>query len=81
MPNGMTFSGYACKNLNDKSYHLILFREASNNDTYTFNLPENINGKTVEIIYQNADANITVNGATVTAKFSKQRSFVWVKVK
>ncbi len=81
MPNGMTFSGYACKNLKDKSYNLILFREATNEDTYTFKLPDNIDGKTQEIIYQNAPAEITVNGNNITVKFSEQRSFVWVKIK
>ena len=81
MPNGMTFSGYACKNLKDKSYHLILFREAAKEDEYTFNLPDNMNGKTVEIIYHNADVDIKVNGDKITVKFSEQRSFVWVKIK
>ena len=60
MPNGMTFSGYACKNLNDKSYHLILFREAAKDDSYTFKLPDNMDGKSVEIIYQNAPTDIKV---------------------
>lgn len=81
MPNGMSFSGYACKNLKDKSYHLILFREATSEDTYSFKLPDDMSGKTTNIIYQNADANVTVNGNIATVKFSEQRSFVWVKIK
>jgi hypothetical protein len=81
MPNGMAFSGYACKNMEDKSYNLILFREATNTDAYTFKIPDNIDGKSYDVIYQNAPAEISVNGEDVTVKFSEQRSFVWIKVK
>ena len=80
MPNGMTFSGYACKNLKDNVYHLILFREASKEDTYTFKLPDSVSDKTPKIIYQNAPTDISMNGDLFTVKFSEQRSFVWLKV-
>ncbi len=80
-PDGMTFSGYACKNMEDKSYNLILFREATNEDTYTFKLPDDMDGKTAEIIYQSAPADVALNGDSATVKFSDKRSFVWVKIK
>lgn len=81
MPNGMTFSGYACKNFSDNSYNLILFREATKEDSYTFKLPENIDGKEQKIVYQNAPADILVDGNNITVKFENQRSFVWIKFK
>ena len=81
MPNGMTFSGYACKNVENKTYNLILFREATSDDTYTFKLPDNIDGKNVEIIYQNSPMDINISGNSITIKFAEQRSFVWVRIK
>jgi len=81
MPNGMAFSGYACENKLEKTYNLILFREATSEDTYTFKLPDNISGKTFEVIYQNAPADINISGNSITIKFAEQRSFVWVRIK
>lgn len=80
MPNGMTFSGYACENSDDKSYNLILFREATNKDTYTFVLPDNIDGKHKEIIYQSSSSDINLKGNSVTVKFAEPVSFVWLKI-
>ncbi len=78
-PDGMNFTGYCCLSPDKKSAHLIFFREATNEDTYTFKLPENLDGKTQEIIYQNAATDIVVNGNDITVKFSEQRSFVWIR--
>ena len=80
MPNGMTFSGYACKNMEDKSYNLILFREATEQNAYTYKLPADLDNLNMEIIYQSAPANVAINGDSVTVKFSDERSFVWVRV-
>ncbi len=79
-PDGMNFSGYCCLSPDKKSAHLILFREATNEDTYTFKLPSNIDSKNMDVIYKNAPADIKVNGDNVTVKFDEQRSFVWVKI-
>lgn len=79
MPNGMSFSGYCCVAPDKKSAHLILFREASKEDEYSFELPINIAGKNTKTIYQNAPAKISVNENNVTVKFGNKRSFVWVK--
>ncbi len=78
-PDGASFSGYCC--LGEGTTHLILFRESTNKDTYTFKLPINIAGKAQEIIYQNANNDIQINGDEITVKFSEQRSFIWLKVK
>lgn len=81
MPNGMAFSGYACKNIENKTYNLILFREATNDSTYTFKLPDNVDGKNVEIIYQNAPTDIVASSNNITVKFAEQCSFVWIRMK
>lgn len=79
-PDGMNFSGYCCVGEDKKTTHLILFREAANEDAYTFKLPIDINDKNREIIYENAPAEISFYGNNVTVKFDEQRSFVWVKI-
>ena len=80
MPNGMTFSGYCCESDDKKSYNLILFREATKDDTYTFELPTDISIFNVEKIYENADTKYSIDGKKITLKFSQKRSFVWLKL-
>ena len=77
-PDGASFSGYCC--IGDDATNLILFREATNCDEFTFKLPKNIGEKSVEKIYQNAPCDISINGDTVTVKFAEQRSFIWVRL-
>ncbi|MBR5472423.1 MAG: hypothetical protein IKU82_00385, partial [Clostridia bacterium] len=77
-PDGANFAGYCC--IGENVTHLILFREATSEETFTFKLPNNISEKTIKTIYQNAPCDVTVSGNSVTVKFSEQRSFVWVKV-
>jgi hypothetical protein len=66
--------------MGDGSYHLILFREAAEEDTYTFALPDSLEGKKPRLIYENAPTTVTLSDNTVTVKFGKKLSFVWVKV-
>lgn len=79
MPNGMAFSGYACENKDAKVYNIILFREASNEDTYTFKLTKDISKLNAEKIYQNSDIEYEINGDSITVKFGEQRSFIWLR--
>ena len=79
MPNGMAFSGYACENKDAKVYNIILFREATNEDTYTFKLTKDISKLNAEKIYQNADVEYEINGDSITVKFGEQRSFIWLR--
>lgn len=79
-PNGMSFSGYFCENYDKKTANIILFRESSKQDTYTFKIPKSIDSKNIEIIYQSAPADIEMNGDSLKIKFEKQLSFVWIKV-
>lgn len=78
-PNGMAFSGYACENKDAKVYNIILFREATNEDTYTFKLTKDISKLNAEKIYQNSDIEYEINGDSITVKFGEQRSFIWLR--
>lgn len=78
-PNGMAFSGYACENKDAKVYNIILFREATNEDTYTFKLTKDISKLNAEKIYQNSDIEHEINGDSITVKFGEQRSFIWLR--
>ena len=80
-PNGMSFSGYCCVSEDKQNAHLILFREAAKEDSHTFKLPINIDGKSIEAIYQNAPCETKINGDSITVNFEQQRSFVWIKIK
>lgn len=80
-PNGMTFSGYCCVGEDKKSTHLILFREAASEDTYTFKLPAYVENSKIEKIYESAPAEISINGDSATVNFSEQRSFAWVRIR
>ena len=76
-PNGASFSGYCC--LDSNSTHLILFREAAKGDTFTFDLPKDISGLVGETIYQNNDANYSIDNNKITVNFSAERSFIWLR--
>ena len=78
-PNGMAFSGYACENKDAKVYNIILFREATNEDTYNFKLTKDISKLNAEKIYQNSDIEYEINGDSITVKFGEQRAFIWLR--
>ena len=79
-PSGMSFSGYFCLSEDKKSAHLLLFRESTKGDTYTFNLPSALESAKTETLYESAPAEYTFNGDSVTVKFTEERSFVWIKI-
>ena len=79
MPNGMTFSGYCCKDKANRVYNLILFREAAESDTFTFELSDDISDLKAEKIYQNADCEYTTSDNKITVNFSSKRTFVWLR--
>ncbi len=80
-PNGMSFSGYCCRIDAEKAAELILFRESTDADTYTFKLPVTSSDDSFELIYKSADVQIKLSGDKVTVKFTEQRSFAWIKIK
>ena len=78
-PNGAHFSGYFCKNADEKSGHILLFREETKQDTYTFNLPVPLEKAAIETLYQSTPIQVFQSGNTLTAKFGAVRSFIWLR--
>ena len=78
-PNGMRFSGFQCVSRDGQSGHILLFRETTAADSYTFELPRTISSDSIETVYQSAEVDVEVGEKEVKAIFSKPRSFVWLK--
>lgn len=82
-PNGMHFSGYLCLGRDQKSGHLLLFREQTEESAHLFALPkgvtETLDREGLTILYQSAPVELACREQGVWADFAKQRSFVWVK--
>lgn len=77
-PNGMTFSGYFCRG--ESQSHLLLFRESTRKDAFTFDLPMDLSGKRAEKLYESARTEFSFGESSVTVKFSEERSFVWIRL-
>lgn len=80
-PNGMSFSGYFCKDMQGGYSHLLLFRESTAEKTYTFRLPCDVSGKSAELLYESAPFSVGIKGDSVAVNASEQRSFVWYRLK
>ena len=78
-PNGAHFSGYFCKNTDEKSGHILLFREETKQDTYTFSLPVPLEKAAIETLCQSTPVQVFQSGNTLTAKFGAVRSFIWLR--
>ncbi len=79
-PSGMSFSGYYCESEDKNGGHLLLFRESTKGDTYTYNLPTELKNAKIETLYESAPTEYVFNGDSVTVKFAEERSFVWIKI-
>ncbi|MGI5893490.1 MAG: alpha-galactosidase [Candidatus Merdivicinus sp.] len=79
-PNGMHFPGYFCRSRDGKSAHLLLFREQTKEDSYTFALPANYCNPQISVIYQSDPASFHLSEKEIQVDFSKQRSFIWIKI-
>ena len=79
MPNGRQFSGYCCKDPDGKSGHLLLFREETKQEAYTFELPVLLDGAELSVVYENGLTDFNSDGNAIRAAFAKPRSFVWLK--
>ena len=78
-PNGMHFSGFQCTASDGQSVHLLLFRETTAEESYTFRLPRSICPDALDTIYASAEVSIEAESQHVKATFSQPRSFIWLK--
>jgi hypothetical protein len=68
-------TGFLAKD--EKSVHVILLREVTNRDTYTFVTNENL--QNAEVICSNTDVQVTIDQSSVTVRFEKPRAYVWLR--
>ena len=85
-PDGMSFSGYFCRNQDGRTGHLLLFRESTAEKQGAFPLPVSLEGVSVSFVYQSAafqgqDAAFSCQGREIRAEFPEPRSFIWLKVR
>ena len=74
-PSGCSMTGFVAKD--EKSVHVILLREVTNRDTYTFVTNENL--QNAEVICSNTDVQVTIDQSSVTVRFEKPRAYVWLR--
>ncbi len=76
-PSGRSFTGFYVSAKGGERY-LLLFREVTGEDTGVFKLPETCEG--AEILASNADVEVEFVNKAITARFSKPRSYVFIKL-
>lgn len=72
-PSGLSFTGF--KSVNKENGYYILFREMTDKDSYTFDIPYS----EAEILFSNTDCDITNDNGQLRVKFGKKGSFVFLK--
>ena len=77
-PNGMSFSGYLCRG--DDSDHLLIFRESTKSESYTFRLPVKYEEAKIKTLYSSAPSEFSVKEKEITVNLSEPKSFIWLKI-
>ena len=76
-PSGRALTGFAADH-GDTS-HLLVFREVTDRDSFTFNLRDEYEGG--ELVVSDAPVDFELNGNTVKVKFENKRSYAWIKLR
>ena len=76
-PCGTAHTGFYLSK-DSKPEYLLLFREFTDREEHSFELPANI--EKAETLYSNADVELTVNGKNVTVSYSKPRGYAFIKL-
>lgn len=76
-PSGRSFSGFYVA-AEDEEY-LVLFREATYQDSFSFTAP--IRGNDFEVLATNTDVDVKISGQNITARFGKQNAYMLLKLK
>ena len=75
-PSGESVTGFLADA--DSSLHLLVFRESTDKNTLTVRLPRA--AKTAEVIAENSECKVSLDGESVTVTLASERSFAWVKL-
>lgn len=75
-PSGASLTGFAAET--DDAVHLLLFREAT--DRNTFDIDLGIDVSNCEVIAEKGDTDIVFYETILSVGFSEPRSFVWLRI-
>ena len=76
-PSGRSFSGFYVDAKDDE--YLLLFREATAENTFEFTAP--IKGCDFDVLATNKGANVKINGQKITAEFGNENTYILLKLK
>ena len=76
-PSGRSHTGFYVSKDGTPEY-LLLFREATDRDTAVIAAP--VEKTKARVLYSNADVKVKVDDGVITAKFSKERAYAFVKL-
>ena len=77
-PTGCSHTGFYVST-DGKPQYALLFRELTNRDTATYQLPTEV--REVELLYSNGDVSVRAEGKALEVKFSAARSYAFLKLK
>jgi len=75
-PTGLSMTGFVADAGDEK--HILLFREATERDSFTFDVGFDASG--AELLASNGSVSFTAKNNTVTVTFDKMRSYAWLKI-
>ena len=76
-PSGRSFTGFYAQGKGGEVY-LLLFREVTGEDTGVFKLP--VTRGTARVLASNGEVEVTVKDGFAAAKFSKPRSYAFIRI-
>ncbi len=76
-PSGRSHTGFYVSK-DGKPEYLLLFREATDRDTAVITAP--ISKCDAKVLYSNADVDVKVENGVISAKFSKERAYAFIKL-
>ncbi len=77
IPDARSMTGFC--GVKGEDVYLVLLREVTHRETFCYDLPVSVTD--LEVLATNADGTVTADGTRVTASFSKERGYSFVKGK
>ncbi len=78
-PTGRAFTGFFAETEQGKAAYLLLFREATDADTYVYSLPRAVTD--IKLLAGNAEIKWTCAGDRLAMQFEKQRTYAFLRCK
>ena len=77
-PSGASMTGFVAES--DSCSHILLLRERSERESYTFDIGKEILGD-LELISSNTEIDFSSSGKSITVKFGKMAAYAWFRIK